>query len=67
MGRVTEFAQAGAGEEYYLPRFHCSALQSVVDILEVMSEYWDGEIGWESWTGPSQLTNPHKESSGLRD
>ena len=53
IGDVLENAPEGAGEEYYLPHFHCSALQGVVDILEVMSERWDGELDWESWTAPT--------------
>lgn len=52
-------APKDAGEEYYLPHFHLSALQGVVDVLQVMLEYWDGEIGWESWTAPTfQITSP---------
>ena len=46
-------APEDAGEEYFLPHFHRAALQGVVDILEAMLEHWNGEIGWESWTGPS--------------
>ena len=46
-------APENAGEEYFLPHFHHAALQGVVDLLEVMLEHWNGEIGWESWTGPS--------------
>jgi len=42
----------GAGREYYLPHFHRFALQGVVDVLEVIAEDWNGEIGWESWTSP---------------
>jgi len=57
-------APKGAGEEYYLPRFHQSALQGVVDILEVMLKHWNGEIGWESWTGPVQTTSSCRESPG---
>ena len=41
---VASCAPLGAGEGYYLPRFHRFALQGVVDILEVMAEYWSGEI-----------------------
>jgi len=41
------------GGRYYLPHFHLSALQGVVDVLEVISVYWDGEISWESWTAPA--------------
>ena len=46
-------APENAGEEYFLPHFHRAALQGVVDILEAMLEHWNGEISWESWTGPS--------------
>ena len=46
-------APEGAGEEYYLPHFHLFALQGVVDVLEVMSEHWNGEIGWKSWVAPA--------------
>ena len=46
-------APENAGEEYFLPHFHRAALQGVVDLLEAMLEHWNGEIGWESWTGPS--------------
>ena len=49
---VVANAPADADEEFYLPRFHRSALRGVVDVLEVMAEYWDGEISWESWTAP---------------
>jgi len=49
---VLENPPEGAGREYYLPHFHRFALQGVVDILEVMAEDWNGEIGWESWTSP---------------
>jgi len=38
-----------AGGEYYLPHFHRYALQGVVDVLEVLVDHWDKEIGWESW------------------
>ena len=50
-----------AGEKYYLPRFHVSALQGVVDILEVVSdsEHWNGDLNWESWTPPSPPAVPH--------
>lgn len=53
-------APKGAGEEYYLPHFHLFALQGVVDVLEVMSEHWNGEIGWDSWTAPvaSAISSP---------
>ena len=50
---IAERAPADAGEEYYLPHFHLSALQGAVDILEVMSKYWENELNWESWTPPS--------------
>ena len=46
-------APENAGEEYFLPHFHRAALQGVVDLLEAMLEHWNGEISWESWTGPS--------------
>jgi len=52
--KVELCAPAGAGEDYYLPRFHRSALQGVVDILEVVSRYWNDELCWDSWTGPTQ-------------
>jgi len=42
-------APVDAGEEYYLPRFHLSALRGVVSILEVMSKHWKDEISWETW------------------
>jgi len=51
--RGFQMVPRGVGGEYYLPRFHLSALRGVVDILEVISGYWDGEIGWESWTAPT--------------
>ena len=38
---------------YYLPHFHRFALQGVVDVLQVLTKYWDGEVGWESWTAPT--------------
>jgi len=50
---VLKMALKDAGVEYYLLHSHLSALRGVVDILEVISGYWDGEIGWESWTAPS--------------
>ena len=56
---VLNNAPEGAGEEYYLPHFHLFALQGVVDVLEVISEHWDGEIGWESWTGPVESVISH--------
>ena len=49
---VLDKAPKDAGREYYLPHFHISALRGVVDVLQVISGYWDGEIGWESWTMP---------------
>ena len=52
-GKVLRGAPKDAGAGYYLPRFHCSALQGVVDILEVISERWNGEVGWDNWTGPA--------------
>jgi len=45
-------APGNAGREYYLPHFHRFALEGVADILEVLSNHWDKEIGWESWAGP---------------
>jgi len=51
---VLRCAPVGAGEEYYLPHFHRYALQGVVDILETISGYWNDEIGWDSWTKPTQ-------------
>jgi len=50
---VMKIAPKRAGREYYLPHFHLSALQGVVDILEVMKGHWGGEISWESWTAPA--------------
>ena len=47
---VLDKAPDDAGKEYYLPYFHLSALRGVVDVLQVISKYWNGEIGWESWT-----------------
>ena len=38
-----------ADGKYYLPHFHRYALQGVVDVLEVLVDHWDKEIGWESW------------------
>jgi len=40
----------GADGKYFLPHFHRFALQGVVDVLQVLEDHWDGEIGWESWT-----------------
>jgi len=45
-----------AGEEYFLPYFHRFALQGVVDVLQVLANHWDGEIGWESWKGSASST-----------
>jgi len=53
-GEVVRRAPIDAAEEYYLPRFHHSALQGVVDVLEVISGEWDGKAGWDSWTKPTQ-------------
>ena len=57
--RVEDSAPADAGEKYYLPRFHLTALQGVVGILEVMLEHWDDGIGWRSWSSPSPPTVSH--------
>ena len=54
---VEQCAPAGAGEEYYLPRFHRSALQGVVDVMEVVSGYWNDEPGWDGWTKPTQSSS----------
>jgi len=43
----------GADGAYYLPHFHCFALEGVVGVLEVLEGSWDGELSWESWTGPT--------------
>ena len=45
-----------ADREYFLPYFHRFALQGVVDVLQVLANHWDGEIGWESWKGPASST-----------
>jgi len=45
-----------ASGEYYLPHSHRFALEGVVIALEVLTNHWDGEIGWESWTGPTTST-----------
>jgi len=42
-------APKNAGRDYYLPHFHRFALEGVADALEVLSNHWDKEIGWESW------------------
>ena len=34
-----------------------SVLQGVVDILLVISRYWNSRIGWESWTAPALVPN----------
>ena len=54
--KIVANAPAGAGEGYYLPRFHHSALQGVIDFLEVVSNHQD-EIGVESWMGPTQQSH----------
>lgn len=40
------------GEGFYLLRFHRQALEGVVDILEVLSDRWEGgissEVAWEA-------------------
>ena len=56
---VLDNAPVDAGEKYYLPRFHLSALRGVVNILEVMWRHWNDEIGWESWTPPSPPVAPY--------
>jgi len=48
-------APADAGEEYYLPLFHFSALQGVVGAWEVMSEHLEGQLVGR--TGRSALWN----------
>ena len=54
---VLNSAPVNAGEEYYLPHFHCSALQGVVDVLEVLERHWEGEISsTESWAPSTLLT-----------
>ena len=45
-----------ASGEYYLPHFHRFALEGVVIALEALTNHWDGEIGWKSWTGPITST-----------
>ena len=42
-------APKNAGRDYYLPHFHRFALEGVADVLEVLSNHWDEEIGRESW------------------
>ena len=65
---VVSGAPPGEEEGYYLPRFHRFALQGVVDILEVMTEYWNGESSWEGWTEPVQMTGACGEiCSGFGD
>jgi len=49
---VLRGAPENASRDYYLPHFHRFALEGVADILEVLSDHWDKEIGWESWAGP---------------
>jgi len=46
----------GKGGEYYLPYFHHFALQGVVDVLEILEEHWNGDIGWESWVASGTPT-----------
>ena len=53
MDQVVEKAPGNAGKEYYLPYFHRFALQGVLQALKVLEKYWNGEIGWESWTPPA--------------
>ena len=56
---VLDEAPEDAGREHYLPRFHLSALQGVVDVLQAISKYWDGEIGWEGWTASTPPAAVH--------
>ena len=54
---VLNSAPMNVGEEYYLPHFHRSALQGVVDVLEVLERHRGGEISsTESWTPSTLLT-----------
>ena len=46
---------SGANGAYYLPHFHRFALEGVVDVLEVVEKYWNDELSWERWTGPTPL------------
>ena len=50
--KVLHRAPKDAGQEYYLPHFHRFALEGVADVLEVLSNHWNDEIGWESWAAP---------------
>jgi hypothetical protein len=63
---VLDNAPEDAGEEYYLPHFHLFVLRGVVDVLEVMSEHWNDEIGWESWIGPVASVISHLEGGSER-
>ena len=45
-GRFLGDAPKDAGKEYYLPHFHLSALQGLVDVLQVMSA-----LGRRDWLG----------------
>ena len=47
---VMESPPENAGSRYYLPHFHCFALQGVLDVLEVLKKHWNSEISWKSWT-----------------
>jgi len=49
---VLRGAPKNAGRDYYLPHFHCFALEGVADALEVLLKHWEKEIGWKSWAGP---------------
>jgi len=51
--QVLDGEPGGANGAYYLPHFHRFALEGVVDVLEVFADRWDGELSWESWTGPT--------------
>jgi len=50
--KVLRDAPQNAGREYYLPHFHRFALEGVADVLQVLSDHWNDEIGWESWAAP---------------
>ena len=52
-GEVLGNAPKDAGKEYYLPHFHLSALQGVVDVLQVMSV-----LGRRDWLGELDGAHP---------
>ena len=54
--KVQRDAPENVGREYYLPHFHRFALEGVADVLEVLSDHWNKEIGWESWSAPEPLS-----------